>query len=62
MPVLVYDLKKLRVNTRQWDLRPDGSLVGVQRGAGEDDVTDFDVVLNWFDELRAKMGKSGGLR
>jgi Tol biopolymer transport system component len=53
-PVVAYDLKKLRVNATEWDIMPDGRLLAIQKGAGEDDITVFNVVLNWFDELRAK--------
>jgi len=54
-PVLAYDLKKLRVNPIEWDIMPDGRLLAIQKGQGEDDITDFNVVLNWIDELRARM-------
>jgi len=36
---------------------PDGSLLAIRKGEGEDDITSFNVVLNWFDELRARMTK-----
>ena len=55
VPVLAYDLKKLRVNPTEWDVMPDGRLLAIQKGEGEDDITDFNVVLNWLDELRARM-------
>jgi serine/threonine-protein kinase len=54
-PVVAYDLKKLRVNATDWDVMPDGRLLATQKGEGEDDITDFNVVLNWSDELRARM-------
>ena len=54
-PVAAYDLKKLHVNSGDWDIMPDGRLIAVQKGEGEDDITSFDVVLNWIDELRARM-------
>ena len=53
-PVLAYDLKKLRVNRLEWDIMPDGRLLAIQKGEDEDDVLAYNVVLNWFDELRAK--------
>ena len=56
-PVLAYDLKKLRINPGEWDVLPDGRLVAIQKGEGEDDITQFNVLLNWFDELRVRMGK-----
>lgn len=55
-PVVAYDLKKLRVNPTEWDVMPDGRLLAIQKGEGEGDITDFNVVVNWFDELRARMG------
>ena len=54
-PVVAYDLRKLRVNPNEWDVMPDGRLLAIQKGEGEDDITDFNVVLNWSDELRARM-------
>jgi hypothetical protein len=54
-PVLAYDLKQLRVNPGDWDIMPDGRLLAIQKGEGEDDITSFNVVLNWLDELRARM-------
>jgi eukaryotic-like serine/threonine-protein kinase len=54
-PVVAYDLKKLRVNSGEWDIMPDGRLLAIQRGEGEDDITVFNVVLNWLDELRARV-------
>jgi Tol biopolymer transport system component len=58
-PVLAYDMKKLRVNSGEWDIMPDGRLLAIQKGAGEDDITVFNVVLNWLDELRARMTRRG---
>jgi serine/threonine protein kinase/Tol biopolymer transport system component len=54
-PVMAYDLKKLRVNPKEWDVMPDGRLLAIQKGEGEGDITDFNIVLNWSDELRARM-------
>ena len=56
-PIVAYDLKKLRVNPDAWDILPDGRLLAIQRGEGEDDVTEFNIVLNWFTELRERMAK-----
>ena len=58
-PAMVYDLNKLRVNPAEWDVMPDGRLLAIQKGEGEGDITDFDVVLHWLDELRARMTKRG---
>jgi len=54
-PVEAFDLKKLRVNAGEWDIMPDGRLLAIQKGEGEDEITSFSVVLNWVDELRARM-------
>lgn len=59
-PVVVHDLKKLRVNRAEWDIMPDGRLFAVQRGEDEDDITHFDVVLDWSRELRERMAKAAG--
>lgn len=53
--MVAYDLKKLRVDPAEWDIMPDGGLLAIQKGEGEDDITVFNVVLNWLDELRARM-------
>ena len=55
VPAVAYDLKTLRVDPTEWDILPDGRLLAIQKGEGEDDITAFNVVLNWFDELRARM-------
>jgi hypothetical protein len=36
---------------------PDGRLLAIQKGEGEDDITDFNVVLHWLDELRSRVSK-----
>jgi hypothetical protein len=54
-PVLAYDLTKLRVNLNSWDILPDGRLLAIQRGEGEDDVSQYNIVLNWLEELRRRV-------
>jgi hypothetical protein len=54
--------QKLRVNPGEWDIRPDGRLFAIQEGEGEDDITTFNVVLNWFDDLRARLTAHAGGR
>ena len=44
-PVLAFDLKRLRVDHGDWDIMPDGRLLAIQKGEGEDDITAFSVVL-----------------
>jgi hypothetical protein len=45
------------VNPNSWDILPDGSLLAIQRGQGEDEVTQYNIVLNWLNELRLRMAK-----
>jgi len=54
------DVKKLRVNPIQWDILPDGHLLAIQRGEGDDDITNRSTVLNWFAELRQRMEGTAG--
>ena len=58
-PVQVHDLRKLRsVGSSTYDVLPDGRLLIIQNGEEEDDITQFNVVLGWFDEVRARMAKA----
>jgi len=59
-PVVAHDLKKLRVNQFEWDVMPDGRILAIQKGEGEDDITQFNLVLNWSQELRQRMAKAAG--
>ena len=59
-PVMVQDLRKLRVDRREWDVMPDGRIFAIQKGEGEDDITQFNVVVNWSQELRDRMAKARG--
>jgi hypothetical protein len=47
------------VNLSQWDILPDGRLLAIQRGEQEDDIREFNVVLNWMTEFRERMSKAG---
>jgi hypothetical protein len=58
-PAMAYDLKKLHVRPVEWDIMPDGRLLAIQKGDGEDEITAFNVVLNWFDEVRARVSHVG---
>jgi hypothetical protein len=59
-PVVAYDTKKLHTSNG-WTILADGSLFTIQRSEAEDDdVSSFNVVFNWFDELRARMGRGVG--
>jgi hypothetical protein len=52
----VYSFKDLKVYGSTF--APDGRLLVVLQGEGEE-VTRIDVVVNFFDELRAKLAASG---
>jgi hypothetical protein len=56
-PVVVLDMDKLR--GFEWDALPDGRLLVIQKGEGEDNITQYNIVLNWFSELRERMKASG---
>ena len=61
-PVELWDLDALRIpaaSYRLFDILPDGQLLMVQRGEGENELTRFDVVLNFFDEVKQKMRAAG---
>lgn len=55
-PVVMWDLRALRLDSN-WDLMPDGRLIGIQRGVGEDDVTSYNVVLNWLEGIKGRLPK-----
>jgi hypothetical protein len=63
LPAEIWDLDALRVpsasSSRLFDILPDGRLLMVQRAEGEDELTRFDVVLNFFDEVKQKMHAAG---
>ena len=54
-PVVAWDLDALRVANGLADILPDGRLLIIQKGEGEDEITRFDLVLNYFDEVKAKL-------
>ena len=45
-PVMAYDLRKVHVDEVEWDILPDGRLLAIQKGEGEDNITQFRVVRN----------------
>jgi hypothetical protein len=58
LPTPAYDLRGLRVASdvgSQWDILPDGRLITIQKGDGEQDVSSFSVVLDWVDEVRKRL-------
>ena len=60
-PAEIWDLDALKIpaTSRLFDILPDGRLLMVQRGEGEDELDRFDVVLNFFDEVRQKVHAAG---
>jgi len=56
-PVTAFNLFASKIDPTAYDILPDGKLVGVQAGAGEDIVTSFNVVLNWLDQIRPRLPK-----
>jgi hypothetical protein len=55
-PTVAWDLEALRIMGDAWDILPDGRLVGVQKSADEDDITSYNLVLNWLDGVKKKLG------
>ncbi len=52
-PVEVLDLEKLRV--AMWSVLPDGRLLVGPRNDNEDEITRYNLVLNWTATLKEKM-------
>ena len=54
-PRQIWDLEALGVTTYMIDPLPDGQAVAIQKGDDEDELTHFDITLNFLDELRARL-------
>ena len=57
-PRVALDLHKVRAVTdpgAEYSVLPDGRLVVIQKGEEEDEITRINVVLNLFEELKAKV-------
>jgi serine/threonine-protein kinase len=54
-PKPLWDLDQLRIVAPLFDVLPDGRLIGIRRGEGEDDITRYDVVLNFTQELTRRV-------
>ena len=52
-PTQVHDFEKLRVE--MWTVLPDGRFFVGLRNENEDEITRYDLVLNWTEELKRKM-------
>jgi hypothetical protein len=53
-PRLEWDLDALQL-AELFDLLPDGQLLGMRKGEGGNEITSFDITLNFFDELKRRM-------
>jgi hypothetical protein len=51
----VHDLEAHRVLANSWDVLADGRIVGIQRSEREDALPAINVVVNWGDEIRARL-------
>jgi len=45
----------LRIGNSLIDLLPDRRAVAIQKGDDEDELTHYDITLNFFDELKARL-------
>jgi predicted Ser/Thr protein kinase len=50
-PTPLWDLDQLRIAVPLYDILPDGRLIGIRKGEGEDDITRYEVVLNFTQEM-----------
>ena len=57
VPTLAHDLNALRLETNAWDIMPDGRLLALQLGVGEEQVQSVNIILNWLASARRKLGK-----
>jgi hypothetical protein len=57
-PVVAWDLDKIGAAVESvspfYDVLPDGRLLVIRRGAEEDDVTRYEVALNFDEEVKSK--------
>jgi hypothetical protein len=52
-PVEVWDLDKLGIS--MWNVLPDGRLFAGLKNANEGEITRFNLVLNWTEELKRRL-------
>jgi sugar lactone lactonase YvrE len=52
-PAELHDLEKHRV--AMWTVCPDGRFFVGSKNENEDEITRYDLVLNWTDDLKRKM-------
>ena len=54
-PVLLHDLRKLRISNSAWTLHADGRVFGLQRSESEDSLESINVVLNWGEDVKRRL-------
>ena len=54
VPSVAWDLDALRIADPLFDILPDGKLLGIQKAENEDEITRFDITLNFFEELKQR--------
>jgi serine/threonine-protein kinase len=54
-PSKAWSMDSLRVAGNLVDILPDGRLLAIQKGPEEDEVTGFDLTVNFFDEMKEKL-------
>jgi serine/threonine-protein kinase len=52
---VAFDPRALRLDPRVWTILPGDRLLGIQRGVGEDEVTSYQIILNWLDTVRERL-------
>jgi hypothetical protein len=48
-------MDSLRVADNLVDILPDGRLLAVQKGPDEDELSAFDLTVNFFDEMKQRL-------
>ena len=56
-PRPVQDLAKFRIPTTTWDVFADGRIIGIQRSDTEDALPSINLVFNWTDEVKRRLGR-----
>jgi hypothetical protein len=54
-PSVAWDLEALGIVGSLADILPDGRLLAIQKAPGEDEISRFDLTVNFFDELKEKL-------
>ena len=57
-PVMLHDLRKLRISNSAWTLRADGRVFGLQRSEAEDSLESINVVLGWAEDVKRRLAGS----